>query len=405
MSKNKMSKKMKLKRKLEEGIFLTLKYPVKWYFKLRFNTKILINELENVDSPYILIGNHVVAEDPIIANCFTKHLVRFITADTNYDTFWKKTLLNLLGSIRFSKNNFDYKAVKNVITYLNNGYPVGIYPEGGRNWTGETDKIIFSTAKLIKLAKVPVYTALYKGGYLSKPRWSQYYKKGLFEIEITKTLNTNEIIHMNTEEIYKKIESSMYHNDYNWQSCNMIKFVGKKRAEFIERILYLCPHCNALNSFESNSNYFYCKNCNSIYEINEYGFIIGNSEYDTVVDWDKWQKKELKKYCAKENFYLKSKSIYLQKFSNCKKVYNGLTDIIISSKKLTIIKQDSTENIEISNIKAVSVTLLDIFEFYNNSGEKYRFILNPKKNVSINLIYNTIKFFRLLKKRRTNYAK
>ncbi len=395
---------MKFKRKFEEGIFLTLKHPVKLFFKLRFNIKILINELDNVSTPYILIGNHVTAEDPIIVNCFTKHLVRFVAADTNYDTLWKKILLNLVGAIPFSKNNFDYKAVKRVLTYLNSGFPIGIYPEGGRSWTGETDNIIFSTAKLIKLSKVPVYTALYKGGYLSKPRWSQYYKKGILEIKITKTLDADEIRSMTTNEIYNRIGTSMYHNDYSWQSNKMIRFIGKKRAEFIERILYLCPNCNSLNSFQSNSNYFNCKDCNTTYEINEYGYIIGNTDYDNVADWDKWQKEELSKYCEEENFNLTSKSIHLQKFCNNRKIYNDLSDVTVNSNELIISKQNDIEYIQINNIKSISVTLLDVFEFYNSSGEKYRFILNPQENISINLIYNTIKYFKLLKKRRTNCA-
>ena len=34
---------------------------------------------------------------------------------------------------------------------------MSLYPEGGRNWDGATDRLVPATAKLIKLLRIPVY--------------------------------------------------------------------------------------------------------------------------------------------------------------------------------------------------------------------------------------------------------
>jgi len=401
MNKTLLKFKQKKSIQLANTLFILLRPIVKRFFDNRFNVQLIKNEAFGENEPYIIIGNHVTSEDPIIINSVSDKLIRFIASDTNYDNQLKKFLLNLFGSIPFAKRNFDIKAIKQLLNYLKDGYPVGVYPEGGRNWNGETDELIFSTAKLIKLAKVSVYTALCRGGYLSKPRWSQYYKKGIYELEITKTLTAQEVIEMSVDEIFEKIKASTNHNDYEWQRERMIPFDGKRRAENIERILYMCPSCEALNSIVSIENEFYCKHCHATHEIDKYGFIKGNA-YDNVAQWDWWQKEKLATLCQNGEINLESQQIHMQKFYNNKKIFDGFVDITLDSEQLTLNGKGMIEKLRINQIKSFSVTLLDILEFYNDQNVKYRMILDPKKNISINLLYNSAM---LIKRSIREYAK
>jgi len=271
--------------------------------------------------------------------------------------------------------------------------PVGIYPEGGRCWSGETEEIIYSTAKLIKMLRIPVYSAIIKGGYLKKPRWAQHYRKGKIFLDYEVLFEKKQIKKMSEEEIYEQIKNGIYHNEYEWQRKNKIKFKGKNKAEHIERLLYMCPKCKGLDTIYSQGDLFSCKSCSESWAIDDYGFIKGDYFEDTV-QWNKWQKDILYGYLKREKIEIITQEISFQKFNKeGKKILEQMVNVVLSSKSLKINGQNIDEILCIENIKAFSITLLDIFEFYNNQDEKYRIIFNPKKNPSIIFFLETLKYY------------
>lgn len=358
-----------------------------------YNVELSINELKNVNEPYLLIGNHVLAYDPILIGVNTKIPIRFITSDTNYDTFWKKILLEKVGSIRFSKGNSDIRAIKELIRIAGSGRPVALYPEGGRNWNGKTDKIIYSTAKLIKTLKIPVYKAMTFGGYLTNPRWAKHHRKGETLINITLFLDSDEIIQMTDKEIYEKLVTELEHNEYEWQMKNMIEFNGENRAEYIQRLIYYCPNCEKIDTIKSKGNFFKCTECGETWEIDKYGFIKGRY-FNNTVDWDEWQKIKIANEFTNEKFEIETRSIRIMKFENNMRTFNEKANIIVNKTGILIGNNHFNETLQFTELKAISITLADIFEFYNKENIKYRIIFNPEDNASIILFFDTLKYFR-----------
>ena len=127
---------------MSDIIYHLLKYPVMLYLKFKFNIKVDRNPLKELKGPYLLLGHHVTAFDPIISNLFSGRLIRYVTADANYDSKLKRFLLNLVEGIPFTKNAADSSAIRRIMRHIRKGHPVGLYPEGGRNWDGSTDFII-----------------------------------------------------------------------------------------------------------------------------------------------------------------------------------------------------------------------------------------------------------------------
>ena len=369
-----------------------LKLPVKLYLKAKFNIQDEKNPLKDIDEPYLLLGHHVTAFDPIISNILSKRLIRYIAADANYDSILKKTLLKQLECIPFSKNRADGNSIRKLLKHIKMGHPVGLYPEGGRNWDGSTDMIIPSTAKLIKLLKVPVYAIFYKGGYLSKPRWASHFRKGKIDLEIKKIFSKETIAEKSTKELYELLVDKLNYNEYEWQKNENIPFKGKKLAEDIERLLYICPDCHEINSLESSGDHFHCNSCNEKYTINQFGHIEGCSKFTETVSWNRWQKGLLPSI-IKKGFTYSNHQLSLEKIEGNKRSRELVSLTFYPMKILLEYENQEKELIAIDEISNLSITFLDVVEFFIN-GTKYRLTFNPKTHMSVMLFFDLL---RLLK--------
>ena len=144
---------------------------------------------------------------------------------------------------------------------IDSGKSVGLYPEGGRTWDGSNIYIIESIANLVKLLKVPVYYVNLMGAYFVKPRWGKKYRKGKTMMSITKVLEGSQVKKMSGDEVLEAIQKTMTYNEYERQRKDKIPYKGKDLAESIEKVLFKCPECMAVDSHTSKGEEFWCTEC------------------------------------------------------------------------------------------------------------------------------------------------
>lgn len=372
-----------------EVLYYVLKPPVSWYLRRLFNISVEANPLREVREPYLLLGHHVTNLDPVIGNMCANRLVRFIAGDANQDSLIKRFLLALVESIPFAKNRSDAKSIRRLVRHVQAGRPVGLYPEGGRNWDGATDRLVPATAKLIKLLRIPVYGIFYKGGYLSRPRWADFPRRGKMVVEIKQLFSREAVREKSAEEIYAGLVDKLAYNEYAWQARVRIPFPGKNLAEHIERLLYLCPHCQAVDSLVSQGDKFHCTRCKSEYIYNEYGDILGCRDFADTVTWNQWQRGHLPRIVA-EGFSFANRGVALEK----KDIVSGArerrtVDMTFTPDAVAWADKDAGESIAVDRIASLSLTFEDMAEFYVGKT-KYRFTFNPRRHMSIKLFFDLL---------------
>ncbi len=366
--------------------FHSMKPLLKTFFFIRYGFRTINNPLKGVNGPYLVIGHHVMSEDPLFVLCGSRQLIHFLAADANMDTPWKRILFNAMGMIPFKKRKSDIKAIRHLSRLIKENQAIGLFPEGGRTWDGATETPIPSTAKLIKMLGVDVYITFYRGGYLTSPRWADHNRKGRIHFDGYQLFSHEDLKEKSTSDIFNVLSEALCHNDYEWQHKHMIPFKGTNKASGIARILYKCPACNKDQHFVTSGDDFTCSSCNETYTINTYGFIEGNTPYENTVDWVKWQRSHLPKLIDSLQQIELNDIIYETRHSKTKerKIYPHC-NVNITNDGLLITAASYRKHLSIKDTFGFSFTLKDLFEFYTNDY-KHRLIINPTKHPSNLLI-------------------
>ncbi len=272
------------------------------YFRKKFN---LTSDICEYDGPCIIISNHVTNWDPpLLGLSFPNKPIYFMASEHLFRKGLKSWLINrYFEPIPRSKGASAADAVLKCLRHFKAGDSVCIFAEGDSTWNGVTNKIIPSTANLVKSSRVALITYKFEGGHLSNPRWGKGVRKGRMHGGVVNIYPPEQIKKMSVEEIENLINTDIYENAWERQEAEPIAYVGKERAKRIESALYLCPQCKQIGTLTGNGSFVECS-CGFKTEYTEYGFFEPSIPFKTIYEWDKWQEE-----CLKNGDYVKGEEL------------------------------------------------------------------------------------------------
>lgn len=290
-----MNTKTSYRPRTARGFNRLLRWTLGRILVLRFRVRPKGTELfKKLRPPFILVPTHHGILDPFMVNYFVPGQVYWVTGDGSMRSSLMKFLLSLVGSIPKSKAIPDLETVGWIVEVIRKREGiVGIFAEGQASWDGHTQELIPSTAKLIKLLKVPVVVAVLKGSFSSQPRWAWNHRPGLMEIEYKLVMSGAEAKAKTAEEILEDLSAAMAYDDEEWRSNHPIQYRGSGRAKHLELSLFMCPVCRHIGSMRSHINRLYCHSCGYVVRLSRsYHFsAVGSSTplFTTIRAWDLWQ--------------------------------------------------------------------------------------------------------------------
>lgn len=278
----------------QQDILLTILKPLV-YIWMWFDAKRKVKRSPEVDfgrkEPYIMLANHTYLFDVVHVPLRFRRVPFIIASQTLFTRQPTKFLVSQVAHvIPKAKGKNDFKTIKKIYESVNKGYPILIFPEGDTTFYGETGHIEPSTMKLIKKLGLDVITCNVGGGYMSRPRWATgKRRRHLIELDYQLTIPKDKLVSMSLDEISQTINKALYHNAYEEQRQKMTPHPGNHLAEGIENVVYICPHCQAVNTIRSEGNRLYCTSCKKEGFVDAYGFI-HDFVYDNLIDWNKYQR-------------------------------------------------------------------------------------------------------------------
>ena len=207
---------------------------------------------------YIVLSNHQTGLDGIlIPYSFQRHLYGLMT-DSFLSKGWiAKMFQHQLGMIGKHKGAVDIKANMDMMRCIREGGSLLIFPEGNRSYAEFQFTMTDGFAKFIRFFKKPIVLFNFCGGTGVDPRFAKSRRKGPFYGEIKRILQPEEYANWSDEELYKVIQENL--RVYDSESGHLYK--SKERAEYLERMFFVCPKCGKVETLYSKGNYFYCKEC------------------------------------------------------------------------------------------------------------------------------------------------
>ncbi len=279
-----------------------------WAVNFKCN-KINIDKL-NKKEPCLILMNHSSFIDMEIA--YTILYNKSFNTVTTTDAFiGKNWLLREIGCLPTVKFLNDPLLVRNLVGVIKNKRSILLFPEAGYTFDGTSTTLPYSLAKFVKFLKVPLLTIITHGAHLRQPLFNKLRKRKLkVTCDYKYVLSVEDIEKMSEQEIYDVILKEFSFNDYQYQKDNNLIIDEKQRADNLNTILYKCPHCGKEGQMIGYELYLECKECGIKYQLKEDGqlqCINGETLYNSIPNWYKYQREEVKKEIDNNSYLLDTK--------------------------------------------------------------------------------------------------
>ena len=226
------------------------------YVKLKYHIK--ITPFKNPEKrQFLIVMNHQTAYDQFFVGLAFDCPVYYIASEDLFSMGWVSSLIRyLVAPIPIKKQTSDLKAVKNCVRVVKEGGTIALAPEGNRTYSGKMVYVKPSIIKLLRVLKLPLAIFQIKGGYGVQPRWSDVVRKGHMSAGVTRVIELEEYKELSDEELYELILKELDGDETAVKDF----YYHKKNAEYLERVLYVCPYCG-LSTFASHDDILECKSC------------------------------------------------------------------------------------------------------------------------------------------------
>lgn len=207
--------------------------------------------------PYLILFNHQTPFDQFFVGMAFKGSVYYLATEDIFSLGWVSSVIRyLVAPIPIKKQTTDIRAILNCIKVSKEGGTIAIAPEGNRTYSGRTEYINPSIATLARKLGLPIALFRIEGGYGAEPRWSDVVRKGKMRAYVSEVIYPEEYMQETDEQLLEDIRIGLYVDEAKADG----EFHHKKLAEYLERVIYVCPDCG-LSTFESNGDTVECKKC------------------------------------------------------------------------------------------------------------------------------------------------
>lgn len=237
---------------------------------------------------YLILLNHQTPFDQFFVGLSLPDPVYYLATEDIFSLGWVSSLIRwLVAPIPIRKQTTDISAVMTCLRVAREGGTIAMAPEGNRTYSGKTGYMNPAMAGLARKMKLPIALYRIEGGYGVQPRWADGTRRGKMRGYVARVIEPEEYAGMTNEALCAAIEAGLYVNE----AVSDGSFRSSRRAEYLERAIYVCPYCG-LSEFESHGAEVTCKKCGRTVTYGEDKTFTGRGfdfPFRFVNDWYEYQ--------------------------------------------------------------------------------------------------------------------
>lgn len=238
---------------------------------------------------YLILMNHQTPYDQFFVGMAFRGPVYYLATEDLFSNGWVSSLIRwLVEPIPIKKQTTDITAVRNCIRVAREGGTIALAPEGNRTYSGKTEYMNPAIAGLARKLGMPIALFRIEGGYGVEPRWSDVIRRGKMRAYVSRVIEPEVYSNWTNEELFTQIEKGLFVDEAVADG----PFRSGKKAEYLERAIYVCPYCG-LSEFESHGNEVTCKKCSRTITYGEDKTLAGKGysfPFRFVKEWYEYQK-------------------------------------------------------------------------------------------------------------------
>ena len=246
---------------------------------------------------YLILMNHQTAFDQFFVGMAFSGVIYYMATEDIFSLGWISKLLRWAQApIPIKKQTTDISAVMTCMRIAREGGTIALAPEGNRTYHGRSVYMNPAIAKMAKKLKLPIALFRIEDGYGVQPRWTDKIRKGKMRAGVSRVIEPEEYKAMSDEELMAIIREELNVDEAKVTG----EFDCKARAEYLERAVYVCPHCG-FSKFESQGHEIRCLSCGRKATYNKDKTMSGDFPFTFVNDWYEYQEAFVNRYDPAEH--------------------------------------------------------------------------------------------------------
>jgi len=268
--------------------------------KRYFRNTITTEGLENIEGPCVVLSNHCSRIDwALVGIAMLPRKLNIVITRYYYSIPALRFFLSRLGTIPKDQFAPDVAAVKSMLSAAKQGGNVMLFPEGRMTPGGVSETFERATVKLLRHLKMPVVAVHLYGVYMSWPKWAKTIRRGKMETKVSMLFTPEKIKEMSDDELYEYMVNALKTDETAWQAEHRVAYKGKRFAEGLSDVLFICPRCGVQHKNVSEKDIIRCTECGNGARLNEYYDLIPLDDScvipSTIGEWHTMQIEQVRR--------------------------------------------------------------------------------------------------------------
>ncbi len=243
--------------------------------------------LDGLNGPFIAISNHPSFFDWIFAARALRPRSMVFVVNRLYFRGFLGFLLKRIDAIPRSLMTNDVASVRRMLRAAREGRNLCMFPDPCISLTGDTEgRLVPGTYRLLKRLGLTVVGLRHEGSFHTKTPWGRGLRRGRIDTSACILFTAEELKALPEAEGEERLKA-LVEGRIAEPRARGVSYRSRHRAEHLERIFFLCPHCGAERQIASKGEEVFCKACGRRARLNEYyelDWALGEGP-KTLSDW------------------------------------------------------------------------------------------------------------------------